>query len=255
MNNIGKRLTRKARSLIRYPNQILFGQKPAAKSESKIAGFEYIDSYGNTSMFALDVVRKKGDVSRMRLLSLGCRMNHLADYAQIFQSVHHNTMLDTHIPIVAENGNEKLVTLRKDFFTLSPLDVDCVISQATLQCYNWTAYGNQDFGSDVRKSYRVPQKLRSIIGEKSIPIIISVPVGHEEHLFDNNAHLSAETFVNSFTDAGFNLQLHFFDYVSGSLPLLPEYLKPEYRRASSLPGRDILDNEWKYVIGNYYFLS
>ena len=54
-------------------------------AESNDPKFEFINYYGNTSLFALDVLCKHGLLAEMKLLSVACLMPHLADYLAIFQ--------------------------------------------------------------------------------------------------------------------------------------------------------------------------
>src|SRR5881227_67647 len=96
--------------------------------ESSDPRLEFINYYGNTSLFALDVLRRRGNLSEMKLLSIGSRMPHLADYLGLFHTVHHNTMVRTCLPLPPERFGARLAMHQCDLFELGALDVDCVIS-------------------------------------------------------------------------------------------------------------------------------
>jgi hypothetical protein len=218
--------------------------------ESKDPSFEFINYYGNTSLFALDVLRGHGQLSQMRLLSVGSLMPHLADYLAIFHTVHHNTMTETRLPLPPEQCPAKLVLHRRDLFELSPLAVDCIISHAASHCFNDTRYGNEHSTAGWEKPYRAAARLREIAG-RAVPAVVSIAVHRQEGFFDNNTHLDHEKFVRSFEQAGWTLKEHFFDYVCGGIPQRPEYLEWEYRRSKTLPKAPASPKEW--VVGNYYF--
>lgn len=225
--------------------------QPAADSnvvdESKI---EFIDFYGNTSLFALEVMQRHGSLNQMRLFSLGNRMSHLADYVAVFGTVYHCTLLKTLFPAAATRN---LVVLEEDFFELTQLPLDCVISQASIHCLNDSRYGNQANKAGWQRPYQAAKKLREIIGERSIPIVVSIAVHRKESWIDDNARLSHEKFVASFRSAGFSLREHFFDYCCSGMPQRPEYFEEQYRRATELPTDEQAPSEYNYVIGNYYF--
>lgn len=218
--------------------------------ESKDPAFEFVNYHGNTSLFALDVLRRHGRPSDMRLLSVGCLMPHLADYLAIFAAVHHATMTETRLPVPPGGCPADLVLHRGDLFDLGRLDVDCVISHAAIHCFNDTRYGNAPAADGWGKPYRAATKLREIAG-RAVPTVVSVAVHREERFFDNNAHVGHEKFVASFERAGFTLKQHFFDYVCGGIAQRPEYLELEYRRCDRLPAVPASPREW--VAGNYYF--
>jgi len=213
---------------------------------------EYVDFYGNTSLFALEVLRRRGPLSEMRLLSLGNKMAHLADYLALFASIYHNTMIETAVP--SQQSLAELIVLREDFFGLPPLPVDCVISQAAIHCLNDTRYDNAGSTAGWKKPYQAAAKLREILGGKSVPVIVSIAAHHTESFIDDNARLGHEEFIASFADAGFTLQEHFFDYLCYGLPFRPEYLESGYRRSRLLPTMEQAPGPYNYVIGNYYFL-
>jgi hypothetical protein len=224
--------------------------------ESNDPKFEFINYYGNTSIFALDILRRHGDLGKMNLLSIAGRMPHFADYLAIFNTVHHVTMVNTSLPFRIDQSPAKLVMHRQDFFSLEPLDVDCVISHAAIHCFNDTRYGNTSTQEGFQKPYHVPRKLRQIVGNRRIPAIISIAVNKEEGFFDNNVHLSHDKFIAAFAGAGWEMQDYFFDYVcGGGIPHKDEYFKPEYRRSKKFPEPSNTPKapmEW--VVGVYYFL-
>jgi hypothetical protein len=220
-------------------------------AESKL---EFIDFYGNTSLFALEVIQRHGALHEKRLLSLGNRMSHLADYVALFGTVYHSTWLKTFLPVPPNGSSGNLVVLEGDFFELNPTDIDCVISQASIHCLNDSRYGNEGTGSGWQRPYQAAAKLRQIIGDKSIPVVVSIAVHRNESLIDDNARLEHEKFVQSFLNAGFSLQEYFFDYLCYGMPQRTEYLGVQYRRARSLPTEEQAASEYNYVIGNYYFL-
>ena len=220
--------------------------------ESNDPKLEFINYYGNTSVFTLDVLRRHGALSEMKLLSIASRMPHLADYLALFHTVHHNTMVQTCLPLPAELFPAKLVMHRRDLFELDAMDVDCVISHAAIHCMNDTRYGNAQSADGWQKPYRAAAKLRRIVGPKPTPIIVSISVNQEEGFVDNNTHLSHDKFIRSFEAAGFTLQEHFFDYLCGGIPQKPEYMQPEFRRSKTLPDTGGSPKSW--VVGNYYFL-
>lgn len=219
--------------------------------ESKV---EFIDFYGNTSLFALEVMQRHGKLNEMRLFSLGNRMAHLADYVAVFGTVYHCTLLRTLFPAANNGFSRNLVVLEKDFFELPPLSVDCVISQASIHCLNDSRYGNQADSPGWRRPYQAAKKLRQIIGDRSIPVVVSIAVHRTESMIDDNARLSHEKFVESFRVASFSLQDHFFDFCCYGMPQRAEYLEQRFRRATELPTDEQAPGEYNYVIGNYYFL-
>ncbi|HEY1921389.1 MAG TPA: hypothetical protein VGG44_01380 [Tepidisphaeraceae bacterium] len=214
--------------------------------------FEFVNYYGNTSAYALDVLRKHGDLGKMSLLSLATLVNHLADYLSIFRAVHHITMAETRLPYAPENSPARLTLHKQDFFTINPLDIDCIISHAAIHCFNDTRYGNENSPEGFQKPYQVPAKLREIAGDKRVPAIVSIAVNKDEGFFDNNTHLAHDKFVGAFEKSGFALQDYFFDYVcAGGIPHKNEYFAPEYRRSKQFPEATGKPREW--VVGNYYF--
>lgn len=213
--------------------------------------FEFINYHGNTSIFALDILRKRGRLDQMKLFSIACLMPHLADYLGLFHTVHHSTLVTTRLPLAPELFPAKFVEHRQDFFTLPPLDIDCVISHAAIHCFNDTRYGNAGQNDGWQKPYQVPAKLREIAGSKPFPCIVSVSINREELFIDNNVHLGHEKFVKSFEQAGFQLRKYFFDYVCGGIPQRPEYFELSYRRSKQLPLVSESPKHW--VVGNYYF--
>jgi hypothetical protein len=213
--------------------------------------FEFVNYYGNTSLFALDVLRRHGRLSDLKLLSVACLMPHLANYLAVFDTVHHNSMTDTRLPVPADQTPAKLVLHRQDLFDLPRLEVDCVISHAALHCLNDTRYGNANSAAGWAKPYRAAAKLREVAG-RPVPAVVSVAVHRDEGFFDNNAHLGHAAFVRSFEAAGFALRDHFFDYVCGGIAQRPEYLDPAYRRSKDLPPAPPA-NPREWVVGNYYF--
>lgn len=214
---------------------------------------EYVDFYGNTSMFALETLQRLGQLKDMSLFSLGNKMAHLGDYLALFGTVYHNTTMRTELPVNAQ-GASKLVLLREDFFSLGPLDIDCVISHAAIHCLNDTRYANTGSTLGWQRPYQAAAKLREIIGTKTVPVIVSIATHHEESFIDNNARLGHQKFLDSFSQSGFTLKEHFFDYLCYGLPYRQEYLSPQYRRASTLPDGEA-PGPYHYVIGNYYFSS
>lgn len=237
-----------------FPRRVSNAQTAAdgnVVDENKV---EFIDFYGNTSLFALEVMQRHGTLNQMRLLSLGNRMSHLADYVAVFGTVYHSTLLKTLFPIATTGPSRNLVVLEEDFFQLTPLPVDCVISQASIHCLNDSRYGNPANKAGWRRPYQAAKKLREIIGERSIPIVVSIAVHRKESMIDDNARLSHEEFVESFRDAGFSLREHFFDYWCHGMPQRAEYFKEQYRRATELPKDEQAPSEYNYVIGNYYFV-
>jgi hypothetical protein len=207
---------------------------------------EFVNYYGNTSLFALEAIRKVGRFDQLKLLSIACLMPHLADYLGIFHTVHHNSLTITHLPVKPSNFIEH----RADFFDLPELEVDCVISHAAFHCFTDTRYGNR--ASDaIQRPYKAPAKLREIIGKKRVPTIISIAVNRDEFFIDNNSHLAHEKFIAAFEKSGFVLQDHFFDYVCGGIAQRPEYLELQNRRSKHLPPPGGPEKEW--VVGNYFF--
>jgi hypothetical protein len=215
---------------------------------------EFIDFWANTSLFALETIQTHGRLSDMRLLSIGNRMAHLADYAALFATIYHSTLLETQVPDNRDGNARNLEILIGDFFDLPKLEVDCVVSQGAIHCLNDTRYGNQGNASGWQRPYQAAAKLREIIPEKPIPIVISIATHRRESLIDDNARLAHDRFVDSFQDAGFSLQHHFFDYLCYGMPAREEYLTPKYRRAKELPDDKEAPSDYNYVIGNYYFL-
>ncbi len=215
---------------------------------------EFIDFYGNTSLFALEVMQRHGKLKEMRLFSLGNRVAHMVDYVAVFGTVYHSTLLKTFFPTPTTGPSRNLVLLEKDFFELTPLPLDCVISQASIHCLNDSRYGNQADKAGWRRPYQAARKLREIIGERSIPVVVSIAVHRTESFIDDNARLSHDKFLECFRGAGFSLQEHFFDYCCYGMPQRTEYLETRYRRATELPTDEQAPSEYNYVIGNYYFV-
>jgi hypothetical protein len=218
--------------------------------ESNDPGFEFINYYGNTSHFALESIRRHAPLAEMNLLSIATLMPHLADYTAIFKRVYHNTMVETRCPFPI-GGHATLQLLQRDLFELPPMDIDCIISHAAIHCFNDTRYGNVNTAEGYEKPYLAAKKLREIVGNRTVPAVVSIAVHREDGFFDNNTHLSHDRFVKSFESAGFTLRDHFFDYVCGGLPQRPEYLNPEFRRSKILP--DVVESPRHWVAGNYYF--
>jgi hypothetical protein len=214
--------------------------------------FEFINYHGNTSMFALEILRCRGPLEKMKLLSIACLMPHLADYLALFHTVHHNSLVTTRLPLPPELFAAKFVEHQIDFFDLPPMEIDCVISHAAIHCFNDSRYGNNTSSDGWQKPYQVPAKLRQIVGNKPTPVIASIAVNRTEGFYDNNVHLSHERFIESFRKAGFELREYFFDYVCGGIPQKPEYLDFGYRRSKELPENQANPKEW--VAGNYYFI-
>jgi hypothetical protein len=212
---------------------------------------EFINYHGNTSLFALDVLRRHGSLSQMKMLSISCLMPHLADYLALFHTVHHNSLVTTKLPIPPERFAAKFVEHQRDFFELPTLAIDCVISHAAIHCFNDTRYGNTNSASGWQRPYQVAGRLREIAGGRNVPTIVSISVNKEEGFFDNNCHLAHEKFIASFETVGFKMKEYFFDYVCGGTAYKPEYLEYEYRRSKTLPGH--LESPRQWVIGNYYF--
>lgn len=220
--------------------------------QSQDPKIEFINYHGNTSLFALDVLRRHGRLSEMKLFSIACLMPHLADYLALFHTVHHNSITETHLPLPQEMFPAKLALHKKDLFDLDRLDVDCIISHAAIHCFNDSRYGNAATPAGRRRPYAVPAKLRQIAGGRTVPTIVSVSIHREEGLYDNNAHLAHEAFVRSFEESGFKLQEYFFDYVCGGIEQRPEYMEHRFRRSKELPPAGGPPKEW--VAGNYYFI-
>jgi|GEM_PF-3664402 len=237
-------------------------QRRDSRTESSLAGdlicgeskLEFIDFYANTSLFALEVIQRHGSLHKKRLLSLGNRMSHLADYVAVFGTVYHSTWLRTYFPVPPNASPGNLVLLEGDFFELNPMDIDCVISQASIHCLNDSRYGNEGSGRGWQRPYQAAAKLRQIIGDRSIPVVVSIAVHRNESLIDDNARLEHDKFVQSFLDAGFSLQEYFFDYLCYGMPQRTEYLGVQFRRARDLPTDEQAASDFSYVIGNYYFL-
>ena len=236
----------------------LAASKPRSQPELALAGpdpqIEFVDFYAHTSFFALEKLRERGTpLKEMSLFSLGNKMAHLADYLALFAAVYHNTMLQTEVPVEPDECPSALTILREDFFSLPPLNIDCVISHAAIHCLNDSRYGNGASTEGWQRPYQAAGKLRQIIGDKSIPIIVSIAVHETESFIDDNARLSHEKFVDSFRRAGFSLEDHFFDYLCHGMPFRPEYLETRYRRSKRLPQLRDFPSDYSYVIGNYYF--
>jgi len=215
---------------------------------------EFIDFWSNTSLFALEAIQGHGPLKDMSLLSIGNRMSNLADYVALFDTVYHSTLLNTLMPDALDGSPRRLKILKNDFFDLPPLEVDCVISQAALHCLNDTRYGNEGSTSGWQRPYQAAAKLRQIIGNKSIPVVVSIAAHRQESLIDDNARLAHDKFVESFLTAGFSLKDYFFDYLCYGMPARIEYMDARYRRAKELPADKEAASEYNYVIGNYYFL-
>lgn len=234
------------------------GSKTSRMPDADLIGdensLEFIDFWGNTSLFALEVAQRHAPLKQMRLLSIGNRMAHVADYIGLFRTVYHSTTLKTAFPVSADNSPSELVLLEEDFFDLPSMNVDCIISQAAIHCLNDSRYGNLGTAAGWQRPYQAAAKLRQIIGERSIPVVVSIAVHRTEALIDDNARLAHEKFVQSFLDAGFSLQEFFFDYLCFGMPQLTKYLDVRYRRAKDLPTEEQAPSEYNYVIGNYYFL-
>ena len=244
--NLGKRIVGN-----RNPTPAKLAGPDEAAAERRI---EFVDFYANTSLYALQVLQTHGNLKEMTLLSLGNRMSHLADYLALFKKVYLCTQLDTLIPMRADACPAELVELKGDFFDLPPLNIDCFISQASIHCLNDTRYGNLEVNGGWQRPYQAAAKLRQIIGQKPVPIIVSIAVANSESLIDDNARLDHNKFIESFVNAGFTLQEFFFDYLCYGLPTRPQYFEVQYRRAKELPPQEDLPGEYNYVIGTYYFL-
>jgi len=215
---------------------------------------EFVNYYGNTSMFSLDILRKSvKPINEMNLLSIGCLMPHLADYIGLFNHVHHNSMTETRLPVTPQSIADRYTEHRYDFFELPELNVDAVFSHAAIHCFSDPRYGNDSNETDQRKPYQAAGKLRQIIGSKKIPVVVSIAVNEQEGFFRDNVHLGHARFIESFKSAGFELRDYFFDYVCGGIAFKPEYLNCETRRSKTLPGVGPSGREW--VVGNYWFVS
>ncbi len=214
----------------------------------------YVDFYAHTRLFALEILRQRGrPLQEMTLFSLGNKLAHVADYLALFGRVYHNTMLKTAIPVEVDQCPAELTILQEDFFSLPRLELDCVISQAAIHCLNDTRYHNEGSADGHQRGYQAAQKLRQIIGSKSIPVIVSIAVHDTECFIDDNSRLAHDKFVASFAAAGFTLQEYFFDYLCQGLAHRPEYFEARYRRSKSLPTIAEFRSDWSYVIGNDYF--
>ena len=215
---------------------------------------EFVSYHANTSLFALDVLRRRhGPLDEMALLSVGSHMPHLADYLALFDTVHHNSLVETRLPLPAELCPARFVEHRTDFFELpDELHVDAVISHATFHCFNDTRYGNDSSAAGWAKPYAVPAKLRRMFGDRRVPVVFSVSVHRREVLYDGNTVLSHDRVVEAFEAAGFRLVEHFFDYLCGGMTFTPAVLDADFRRSKVLPETASWPGEW--VAGNYYFV-
>lgn len=238
--------------LFQVEQVLVDGKRKLQVASESDYNLEFIDYYGNTSLFALDCLKDFGPLNELRLLSIGCRMAHLIDYIALFKSVYHNTTVDTSFPIPVE-GFGKPVSLNKgDLFNLPKLDIDCIISHGVFHCVDDKRYHNDLQNNQSRRPYIVAGKLREIIGTKKIPIIVSIAVNEEDYFGERFAFLAHEKFVQSFADAGFKLQNYFFDYLCDGMPVKKEHFEHTYRRTQILPGKKY--SELDYVHGNYFFL-
>jgi hypothetical protein len=214
--------------------------------------FESVDHYGNTSLFAFEVLRAHGlKPEETTLLSVGCKMAHLIDYLCVFRSVIHCTMVDTYIPVPLSQLPAHCEVIQGDFFDLSIRRFDFVLAQASLHCLSDTRYGNVFSERTIRRPYDAARKLRELIGSRAVPVVASVAVADAEHFHNDNVTLSHEKFVKSFEKHGFGLKAYFFDYYSGMWPQTPLAVTPELRRSKLFPSPST--SEWHYVIGNYHF--
>lgn len=237
--------------LLQLTNKIR-GKQWQATGDLELRTIEYLDFHANTSLFALEVFCLHGQLNQMRLLGLGTKMEHLADYLALFKIVYHSTMVKTLLPLPAEKLPAKLVLLQGDFFELPPLEVDCVVSDTTIHCLNDTRYGNICTDVGWQRPYQAATKLRQIVGNRKLPVVVSIAVNRDEYFIDGNSHLAHDKFIDSFVQAGFVLREYFFDYLCGGMPQRPEYFDIQYRRARSLPSPS--DSQTHYVVGNYSFL-
>ena len=87
----------------------------------------------------------------------------------VFGKVYHSTLLRTMFPVAGDGLGNNLAVLKGDFFQLSRLDVDCVISQGSIHCLNDSRYGNEASKVGWQRPYQAAGKLREIIGERSVP--------------------------------------------------------------------------------------
>ena len=214
---------------------------------------EFASYYANTSLFALDVLRRHGQLNRMSLLSVACHMPHLADYLALFDTVHHNSVVETRLPVPAELCPATFVEHRCDFFDLpDELHIDAVISHAAFHCFNDSRYGNGATAEGWAKPYEVPAKLRRMFGGRRVPVVFSVSVHRQEVRYDGNSVLGHDKLVAAFEGAGFRLAEHFFDHLCGGYAFTPAVLGPELRRSKVLPETASWPGEW--VAGNYYFV-
>ncbi len=219
-----------------------------ASTDPKIEFFSY---YANTSLFALDVLRRHGRLADMSLLSVGCHMPHLADYLALFGTVHHNSLVETSLPLPPDRFPARFVEHRCDFFDLPDVPVDAVVSHAAFHCFNDSRYGNAAAADGWERPYQVPARLRRMAGDRRVPVVASMSV-HRHHVsYDGNAVLGHDRVVAAFEAAGFRLVEHFFDYLCGGMQFDPSFLRPEHRRSKTLPGTASWPGEW--VAGNYYF--
>ena len=102
-----------------FPLKVSDSQTAAANLIDK----EVIDFWGNTSLFALEVIQRHGPLNEMSLLSLGNRMAHLADYVAVFGKVYHSTLLKTMFPVSLNSVRKRV--LRGFFQLLLILNVHC----------------------------------------------------------------------------------------------------------------------------------
>lgn len=214
---------------------------------------EIVDYYANASLFALEKLHARGKLSEMILFSLSARINHLADYIAIFSKVYHSTMVPTLIPYPERMCKDRLCILQADFFELEPLPIDCLISHSTIHCMDDSRYGNTpERLTGIPKPYRVAEKIRYLIGNKAVPIFVTVAVNHREDFTINNSWLSHRNFVDSFLKGGFKLEDCYFDYMTGGVANPLDYKETFYRRCQSLP--EPSDKQIQYVAGTYFFL-
>jgi len=211
---------------------------------------EELDYHALASRYALHRLTDYGALSEMKLLCCTARMCHLADYAALFGTVYHSSMLETHWP---PSERRDPIFYRGDFFDLEPLPVDCVISHTTMHCVSDTRYGNAIMTekSPMARPYLFPAQLRRIIGDRSVPTFVTVAINHEERDWENNRWLSHESVLKCFAESGFNLQDYYFDYLTGGCINPDRFRTAAYRQTKELPPPSLEGVD--YVVGTYYF--
>lgn len=219
---------------------------------------EVTDYYAVSSMFMLhSLVGQLGSLKGERLLSVGCRISHLMDYAAIFKGVFHSTMIEAEE--VPEFVGVDFTQRVGDFFLLERRDVgefDVVMSHVTVQCMADARYGNEvssDPWGGINRPYNFSKKLKSLVTSKpgrAIKVLVSIAVNVDGFLGANQGVLGHQRFIDSFERDGFVLKTCLFDKKCGGLKL-NSYSGP--RLTTELPLAHLADNF--YVVGNYYFES